>query len=347
MKKVKYILSLFVVAVIVLTSAFSNKESVFNFSSLTLREGKAYMAISKNNSEDYNRELNFYFLVSKNRNLTQNTVYDYLTNNIKKATLYTDNGQVYSTDKLVWSDADKYEGIKDYFVSLAITPEIEKFSTDDKIIKIERIVLNSNDAEQEYKLDNYFVEEKETLDEKSILLSGTSGGTESFEFDYKVEKEENDVSSISLEYYQDFAPIKISNIDEFSNSREKEENSYYFKMSYGKDEKNLFLKPFLNVTYNNGEQGFVVSNNVFDALTLSLWQTYEDKGFELDGPTIIYLSYVIIIIGVVLAIISIKNYKKKIKNNDNVSFKINPLLFLIIMLLVSAFLIYIGIYFIY
>lgn len=313
MKKIKYILSLFAVTVIVLTSGFGKKEPVFDFSNITLRDDNAYMAISKNNDEDYNRKLTFYFLVSKKENLTQANTGDYLAKNIKKATLYTDDGHIYITDALNWARIEKYEEIPDYVAPLNIIPDVDMFPTNNKAIKIERIVLSSDNAEQEYKLNNYFVEEKETLDEKDIRFRLLVSSQETLEFNYNIYKEENNVSSVELYCYQDFAPVKISSLDRFSDEREeKEENSYYFQIAHNKDEKNLLFKPFLKVTYNNGKQGLIVSNMTFDILTLSSRLTFEENG----ESNIIYFLYALIPISVILVVFAITIYKKKMKKQS-------------------------------
>ena len=239
---------------------FSEKENIYlDFEHLTLDQEIAYISISKNDISGYNRWLPFYFTFSSEDDLTEKQVEKVLNDNIKKATLNTENGEVYSTQQLIWS-AYKLEN-NQYNLTLVLIPELNTLVSDEPI-NIKYINLYDSKDSYTYSLASYLVESKETIAEDEMYVSLSSMESDILEdysvnVNYGIIGNGNKVSDFSLEYSNDFTPV-LSYVLANTNQTEDNETEYSVKIQLNGNYKKSVFRPFLKVTYNDGKSGYLI-----------------------------------------------------------------------------------------
>ena len=239
---------------------FSEKENIYlDFEHLTLDQEIAYISISKNDIDGYNRWLPFYFTISSEDDLTEKQVEKVLNDNIKKATLNTENGEVYSTQQLIWS-AYKLEN-NQYNLTLVLIPELNTLVSDEPI-NIKYINLYDSKDSYTYSLASYLVESKETIAEDEMYVSLSSMESDILEdysvnVNYGIIGNGNKVSDFSLEYSNDFTPV-LSYVLANTNQTEDNETEYSVKIQLNGNYKKSVFRPFLKVTYNDGKSGYLI-----------------------------------------------------------------------------------------
>ena len=239
---------------------FSEKENIYlDFEHLTLDQEIAYISISKNDISGYNRWLPFYFTFSSEDDLTEKQVEKVLNDNIKKATLNAENGEVYSTQQLIWS-AYKLEN-NQYNLTLVLIPELNTLVSDEPI-NIKYINLYDSKDSYTYSLASYLVESKETIAEDEMYVSLSSMESDILEdysvnVNYGIIGNGNKVSDFSLEYSNDFTPV-LSYVLANTNQTEDNETEYSVKIQLNGNYKKSVFRPFLKVTYNDGKSGYLI-----------------------------------------------------------------------------------------
>ncbi len=239
---------------------FSEKENIYlDFEHLTLDQEIAYISISKNDISGYNRWLPFYFTFSSEDDLTEKQVEKVLNDNIKKATLNTENGEVYSTQQLIWS-AYKLEN-NQYNLTLVLIPELNTLVSDEPI-NIKYINLYDSKDSYTYSLASYLVESKETIAEDEMYVSLSSMESDILEdysvnVNYGIIGNGNKVSDFSLEYSNDFTPV-LSYVLANTNQTEDNETEYSVKIQLNGNYKKSVFRPFLKVTYNDGKSAYLI-----------------------------------------------------------------------------------------
>lgn len=248
-----------IIALLILFIKNIDVKSDDKFYSLTLNQGEAYISISKNDIEGYNRWLPFYFSLSSKRNLTVEEVEKELSEEIDKAVLYTTNGELYSTDQLIWSAYEVAE--KTYNLTLVLVPELDSLNSNGAI-NVESIVLVSSDWEKSYNLPEYIVDERNTISSDELYVSLSSMESDIIEngtayVNYGIFKNNNEISEFFLEYSKSFSPvIDYSIVNE--NQGEDDSIEYSVLVQLKENSEKTVFRPFLKVNYRKQKCGFLV-----------------------------------------------------------------------------------------
>lgn len=240
-------------------SHFDLKEGTIELDQINLDQKDAYVSMSKNDIEGYNRWIPFYFSLSGKMSMSESQVESILEKKINSAILYKDNEVIYQTNHLVWSVYKVNDEL--YNLTLVLIPELSECLFDE-IQPVTHIELNmiSGDS-QKYTLSNYLIEQKETLPENLFSISVSSMETEiSDEFtarvNYGIETNGKEIKEFSLEYPPEFSDVKSYEI--LDTEVEDKNTVYSVSLQLSKDSRKSMFRPFLKIEYDDGKLGYLV-----------------------------------------------------------------------------------------
>lgn len=271
MKKTFTIISLILFLGIISFISFNSKEKPvsnspspekrrLDVSKLKIDQENAYISLSSNDMEGYNRWIPFYFTFKENFDVDASKIDDMLTKKITSASLYADGKNIYQTTALKWS-AVKLNNRK-YNLTLVLNPELSDFKFDG-VKTITHIELSfDSGSSKKYELPTYLIEQRPTVPEKLLSVCLSSTETEIAEdltanAVYGIEKNENEINDFALDFPKSFSNIKSYKIVK---TEQTDDNTMEYSITYQLDKncpKTVF-RPFLKVKYNNDESGWLV-----------------------------------------------------------------------------------------
>mgnify|MGYP001155393619 CR=1 FL=1 len=134
--------------------ANNQTKSNFNISNLKIDQQNAYIALSANDMEGYNRWVPFYFSFSEKSDTKATEIENLLNKKITSVTLYSDDKNIYQTKQLIWSAFKLGDG--KYNLTLVLVPELTEFKFDG-IQTITHIELGYNsNSSKKYELPTYY-----------------------------------------------------------------------------------------------------------------------------------------------------------------------------------------------
>lgn len=258
------ILLIGIITVVVLLYNNRNKgntnlaELKFDISNIILDQGNAYISISKNDIEGYNRWVPFYFQLTTDKDFTIEEVESLLKEKIIQATLSIGEEEFYETKQLIWS-AYKI-GENTYNLTLVLIPDIGEFPIKG-VQTIDTITLSSKEKKQEYSLPSYLIEERDTITEDELFVSLSSMESDVDEklmaqVNYGITKNKNDIVKFELDFPKELNDIVDYNIINTNKKDDKNEYSVSIQLK-DKDTKTVF-RPFLKVSYDDGKSGWMI-----------------------------------------------------------------------------------------
>lgn len=261
MKKIfKIIIPIFLLCIIGLVVFFAFPQNSFDFSTLKLDQKNAYISMSKNDIDGYNRWLPFYFTFSEKSDIDTAQVEAILNEKIENVALYADNKIVYQTNQLIWSAYKVNDEL--YNLTLVLVPEISDFSFDG-LKEITHIELSSDtNSSQKYELSSYMVKQKETLTDELFSVSLSSMESDISEdliagANYGIDKNGNKITKFSLEFPKEFSNVTDYKITDTVQS-EDDRNTYSVALQLSENSSKSVFRPFLKIEYNNGNSGYLV-----------------------------------------------------------------------------------------
>ena len=258
-KILKSIFIIFTISMIIV-SVVTSKKNIFDFSNLKLDQQNAYISLSRNNVEGYNRWIPFYFSYYEEVDMDSSEVEEVLNENVKYANLYAGSEVIYSTERLVWSSCEVTNG--NYNLTLVLIPELKEFMFKGiKVITHIELVSSTNEF-QKYKLPNYIVEQRMTIDNEEFdisLSSMESDISENFiaRANYGIAKKQNEITEIELDYPKDFLNVKNYKIVDIAESGDGNV-VYSFDVQLTENSSKTIFRPFLKIEYNNGKLGYLI-----------------------------------------------------------------------------------------
>lgn len=243
----------FILVIIIVISMNMKQVENFVFSKLKLDQGNAFISISKNNIDGYNRWIPFYFYLETDTDLEPEEAETLLNENIAQATLYSDKqNELFTTTQLIWSAYKLDAG--SYNLTLVLIPELDQLDMEG-VQQIDKIILRSDKSNCEYDLSNYLIEARDTIPEDQLYVSLSSMESQvqddlTAQVDYGFKKNGNDVNALDLDFPSEFTDIVNYKVN---NATSTEEDTIEYSVSVllnSKDSKTVF-RPFLKVEYNN------------------------------------------------------------------------------------------------
>lgn len=254
-KKIYLVVIIFFVGILTGILVFTRlKPEISELTNLKLDQGNAYISISSNDVSGYNRWLPFYFRVEGNDNLSEREVEEILKEKTSSISLFSmKNEKLYETEKMIWSACQIDDNV--YNLTLVIIPEIGGIDIGESV-QINKIVLTSeSNIDNEYILDCYLVEEKETIpeDEMYVSLSSIEATVQenlTSQINYGIMQNKNRTTGFDIYYPKDFKDIVSYEIVQTDCL---EENIVEYTVAVRlkeKDSKTVF-RPFLKIKYDD------------------------------------------------------------------------------------------------
>lgn len=228
-------------------------------SQLTLDQANAYIAISKNDDTGYNRWLPFYFKFDPGVDINDEDVERSLGRTFSSAAVYAGGQVVYRTTNLVWSSA--LSGGTVHNLTLVLNPTLQELPFNGTL-ELESIELITKEDTKRYEMQQYLVEQHDTIADDLISVSLSSIGSQlrdnhTATINYGVSS--HTVNSMSLQYAQQYIDIDSYSFSEPSQG-DNGDLVYTATIHLSARCSRTIFRPFLHVTYDSGQTGWLVPN---------------------------------------------------------------------------------------
>ena len=229
--------------------------------SLVLDQTEAFVAISANDNDAYNRALPFFFYLETQEDYENledldqwlNTLFDY-------ATLFSsEETEKKKTSTMIWTPS-KIEPHK-FNLTLAVFPGNDALALDG-VQQVTRIVFTNSNGDMVFPLINYYFDQRVTI--TSPKLSVTSAPIEaslnselSVTLNYRITPYDDnlEISDFQLEW-----PKVFSSLDEFvllETVDSDEGRTFVFSLIFTREADKIVFRPFIKVSFM-GEEVFLI-----------------------------------------------------------------------------------------
>jgi hypothetical protein len=232
--------------------------SNMDLDSLRLDQGEAFIAISNNDMEGFNRWIPFFFSFQAKSDIETKYIEEFMYETINYATLYNGKNIICTTDELVWSVGSSSDN--SYTITLIVLPDLDELEIDG-IVEIDTLSFSTNDKIVEYILPSYKIEARDTVPESDLYVSLSAIDAE-LEDDliarigYGIMQRNGKVENFELDY-----PANFANIEKYiiTGIEEKEDGvvEYSVDLYFADLSTKVLYRPFIKVEYS-GKTGWMI-----------------------------------------------------------------------------------------